>query len=309
MKRISQLFKKPYPLEERKPAQLKLALLFGVVVFLFIFILNPFGQMPGSKALFTNASVAGALTFFTITLNFFLLFPIFPLFFKEEKWTVGRELVWTFIIIISIATVNMLAGVLFGGGRFSMSSWIQMIFYTSIIGIAPAAVSIILNQQRLLKKYKNEAAVINETIVPAVEENLSTVEKLLTTVNEPKPLGAITDLLTIVAENEKDNLTITAASFLAATSADNYVKIFFLQDNKLATAVMRTTLKKLEENTISYPQIFRSHRTALVNLTAVKKLTGTAQGYRLILDLLPDEIPVSRSLNSVIKEKLASIHP
>ena len=42
MNQIKAILNRLYPLEERKPAQIKLALLFGLVVFGVLFLLNPF---------------------------------------------------------------------------------------------------------------------------------------------------------------------------------------------------------------------------------------------------------------------------
>jgi hypothetical protein len=329
MKSIHEIFNKPYPLEERKPAQLKLALIFGLVVFLLLFILNPFGNPTDSMAsLFINCSVAGSLTFFTIAFVFWVFFPLFPHFFKEERWNIGREIIFSLIIITSIATANIVAGNIFKGSNLSFINWLRMIFYTTIIGIAPATISIVINQARLLKKYRIEVQNINLQLVKTavtdiavnaakrvIEDGTQTLPVAL--LDESKPISATKISpainaplqITIEAENEKDNLCITASSFIAACSADNYVKIFYGDKGKLETVIIRTTLKKVEEQVAAFPNFCRCHRTALVNMNTVKNLSGTAQGYRLHLINLPEAIPVSRNLNQIIKSKLALIHP
>jgi len=329
MKSIHEIFDKPYPLEERKPAQLKLALIFGLVVFLLLFILNPFGNPTDSLAsLFINCSVAGSLTFFTIAFVFWVFFPLFPHFFKEERWNIGREIIFSLIIITSIATANIVAGNIFKGNNLSFINWLRMIFYTTVIGIAPATISIVINQARLLKKYRIEVQNINLQLVKTavtdiavnaakrvIEDGTQTLPVAL--LDESKPISATKISpaidaplqITIEAENEKDNLCIAASSFIAACSADNYVKIFYGDKDKLETVIIRTTLKKVEEQVAAFPNFFRCHRTALVNMDTVKNLSGTAQGYRLHLGNLPEAIPVSRNLNQIIKSKLAFIHP
>jgi LytTr DNA-binding domain len=304
MNKLQTVLQKPYPLEERKWAKLKLAFLLGGVVFLFLFLFNPFGNKDN---LLLNAAYAGVLTFAAIIINFLLLFPLFPGYFKEEMWTIGREIILTFIIITTIASLNMLAGSIFWSAKLSAFNWLRMIFYTAVIGVAPATVSILLNQARLLKKYRGEVKQINEQLQPvnAVEpviEIKADIEKA--EVNNNNSLQFL-----IEAENPKDNLTITPSNFLAAASADNYVKIYYAENDKLKTAMLRTTLKKLEDSALVFPHFFRCHRTAIVNIAAVENLSGTAQGYRLHLTNLPETIPVSRNLNQVIKEKLAAIRP
>jgi LytTr DNA-binding domain len=326
MTKLQSILHKPYPLEERKPAQIKLAFIFGFVVFLFLLLIRPFGNNPSFSQVALNSTIAGLLTFIAIIFDFFILFPLFPRFFKEEKWTILREIIFTIIIITTIATFNIIAGVFIWHGTFSFANWLSMIFYTAIIGIAPATVSILINQARLLKKYRNEVALINKGLpakavavkeepaiilpIAAFEEEpiISTTEKLI--LEKEITIAAQTDSptqITIQAENEKDSITISYTSFLAATSADNYVKVFYSENEKLKTTIIRSTLKRVEENIAAFPQFFRCHRTAIVNMSLVQSVNGSAQGYRLQLPYLQEEIPVSRNLNQVVKEKLAAI--
>jgi DNA-binding LytR/AlgR family response regulator len=279
-------------------------------VFLLMFLLQPFGKKADTYALLLDSSYAGLLTFTSLLFVFLIIYPLFPNFFREEKWTIGREAILTLIIIITIASANTLAGSFFWNIRLSVTNWVNMIFYTALVGIAPATVSILLNQARLLKKYRKEADQINLKIhsreAEADPETIAPVEVLDDAVQE-KAMSPTQ--ITIEAENEKDNLVIVATTFLAANSADNYVKVFFVENDQLKTCMLRTTLKKLEDNVSAFPQLVRCHRTAIVNMTFVENLTGTAQGYRLKVTRLSEEIPVSRNLNQVIKEKLAAIHP
>jgi hypothetical protein len=314
MTKLQSILQKPYPLEERKPAQIKLAFLFSFVVFLFLLLLRPFGNNPSFNQILLNSAIAALLTFSAIIFDFFVLFPLFPQFFKEEKWTILREIIFTIIIITTIATFNVVAGVFIWHGSFSFTIWLSMVFYTAIVGIAPATVSILINQARLLKKYRKEVIVINENLpaqlIPKeiIVETSSTLEAE-NVIEEPTLETAFHTPTHIIlqAENEKDNITILYTSFLAATSADNYVKIFYQENERLKTAIIRSTLKRVEENTAAFPQFFRCHRTAIVNMSLVQSVNGSAQGYRLQLPLLQEEIPVSRNLNQVVKEKLASI--
>jgi DNA-binding LytR/AlgR family response regulator len=239
---------------------------------------------------------------------------LFPQFFKEEKWNIGKEIIFTLIIITTIATFNVVAGVFLWGGYFSFANWLSMVFYTAVVGIAPATVSIIINQARLLKKYQTEVAVINESlpihISPKTEESISPpIAEIDIDANKEVRIEEVFSptYITLQAENEKDNLTILYTTFLAATSADNYVKVFYHENEKLKTEIIRTTLKRVEENTVSFPEFFRCHRTAIVNMSLVQSVNGSAQGYRLQLPYLQEEIPVSRNLNQVVKEKLAAI--
>lgn len=310
MNKILLRLNKPYPLEERKPVQIKLALIFGLIVFMLMYFVKPFGFSGTQRQLLINSLFAGATTALAICFDFLLLFPLFPQFFKEEKWTIGREIIFTLIIITTIASFNVLAAKIIYGDELSLMGWLRMIFYTGVIGIAPATVSILLNQTRLLKKYRTEADNLNQQLLHNIKENvvLETRELQEAVLPMEQPIeNNAADFMTIEAENEKENLTILAANFLAATSADNYVKVYYVKNEKPVSAILRTTLKRVAEDTTRFPSFYRCHRTALVNLRAVQNVVGTAQGYRLQLSFLQEEIPVSRNLNKEVQEKLAAI--
>jgi len=78
------------------------------VVFLLLFLLKPFGSHVDSHTLLVNCCDAGLLTFSTIAFDFFIFFTLFPKFFKEEQWNIGREVIFTILIITNIATANIL---------------------------------------------------------------------------------------------------------------------------------------------------------------------------------------------------------
>ena len=310
MNRIFLGLNKTYPLEERKLVQIKLAFIFGLVVFMLMYFVKPFGFSGTQQQLFYNSLFAGASTSLAICFDFLVLFPLFPQFFKEEKWTIGREIIFTLIIITTIASFNVLAAKVIYGESLSVMGWFRMVFYTGLIGIAPATTSILLNQTRLLKKYRKEAADLNRQLPDYIIKNIivkkEQLEKAFIPSNQPLENTDV-NLLTIEAENEKENLSIASDAFLAATSADNYVKVYYVKNEKLVTTIIRTTLRKVAENAAGFPSFYRCHRTALVNLAAVQNIFGTAQGCRLQLSFLQEEIPVSRNLNKEVKERLATI--
>ena len=79
MNQIKAILNRLYPLEERKPAQIKLALLFGLVVFGVLFLLNPFEDKKSS--ILMNSTYAGLLTFFFNRVRFFsFVSPVSPIF-------------------------------------------------------------------------------------------------------------------------------------------------------------------------------------------------------------------------------------
>lgn len=468
---------KPYPLPETRGSQFKMASLLSLVVALFLFVFRPFNQHENTAQALTTALIGGATVFVTIYFHFLVLYPLFPRFFREERWTIARELIWTLVVIVSIAMTNMAVIAIWGGFPVTWRNLWLVIIDTTIIGIAPATVSILINQARLLRRYRRQALALNEVVHRSapnagagdqgakVEEESSvdkevesvdkgstsageasankevdkydatagakpgtgggggstavaatsgsggagTGDKGATTVGEtsvnggdegastvsatsktggagvkgtkvagetsanegteeadktsttagitssiggddgsstvaatsktggagagsadltyaeilaPVPQSArITDhyniedtirpvelgsSITLSAEIGKDQVTVTPADLLAISSADNYCKVYLRDGGRVKTAILRSPLKRLEGMLASHPYFWRCHRTAIVNLETIGGVSGTAQGYRLEIEGMEETIPVSRSLNAQLREKLGA---
>ena len=71
--------------------------------------------------------------------------------------------------------------------------------------------------------------------------------------------------------------------------------------------LLRMTMKQAEEVTGGSPLVVKCHRAFLVNLRKVVKVSGNSQGYRLLLEGCPEEIPVSRAYSKQVKELMETI--
>jgi DNA-binding LytR/AlgR family response regulator len=111
-------------------------------------------------------------------------------------------------------------------------------------------------------------------------------------------------LVQLRGDNQKEELSIYPEELFYITSADNYVRIQYRLEGIQKSVLIRSTLKKMEEQLLTHPSFFRCHRMYLVNLQLVTSVMGNAQGLRLQLNGLEEPIPVSRSLTETVKEKL-----
>ena len=84
----------------------------------------------------------------------------------------------------------------------------------------------------------------------------------------------------------------------------NYVTVWFLKDGKLTKEMLRATIASVEEK-FAGTDVIRCHRSFLVNVDCIEKVSGNAQGLRLQLKGLSEmEVPVSRSFIPKIRELL-----
>jgi LytTr DNA-binding domain len=100
-------------------------------------------------------------------------------------------------------------------------------------------------------------------------------------------------ILTLVAENGKDKLTILPQQLCYIEADDNYVTVVFQENQKIRKELLRNSLGRIESQiTASY--IRRCHRSYMVNLHKVYRVSGNAQGYKLHLWQVTEPLPVSR---------------
>ena len=283
---------RPYTAERNPVKQLQLAALFGAFVFVFLFFFRPFGLDGLQDELFTVTLGYGATTFLTMILLNVVVPRLVPSYFMEDRWTVGRELAWS---LVNIALI--------GAGNVVYSAWLEimpvtlrglMVFelYTLAIGVFPVSVNVLAREARLTRRYAEGSELMNSALPEKkVRDNN------VTPVTEA---GHIT----ITSDNEKESITLAPAEFLFIKASDNYVEIHYSENGRVSRKVLRHTLKKISGSLVHHPGLFRCHKSYLVNLRNVIRVTGNAQGYKLHFPGVDFVVPVSRQYNDQIKDLL-----
>ncbi len=100
-------------------------------------------------------------------------------------------------------------------------------------------------------------------------------------------------IIQVVSGNE--NYQFEAQNFLFAKVESNYTEIYVDTENEVQKTLLRITLKELEVYLHDFPNIYKTHRSYLVNLDKITACTGNAQGYQLSIQNYVETVPVSRS--------------
>lgn len=101
-------------------------------------------------------------------------------------------------------------------------------------------------------------------------------------------------LLKLSSTSQNQSLSLRSSNLLALKAEGNYVKVYYKAEETVKTLLLRNTLKNLEKQLTSSPNILRSHRSYLVNKEAVKSIVKKASQCELDLGF-ELEIPVSAS--------------
>lgn len=283
---------RPFPLDTPSVKSFRYTFYAALCVFMILVLLQPFGiNEPKNTSLLLNAALYALVTFVITSLNTFLLPWLFPAVYREEKWTVGKEFLHMCWHLVPIAFGNWLLTHWLYGANLSWHTLFSFFWITFVVGIFPLWLNILLKQQRLLKKYQTGAHRLDEQLRQPEPTS--------------RPINDSPATIIFTSENGKEQFTIDPINIRYITSADNYVRIYFVKGNQSVSHLLRNTLRKAEEVLAADLRFFRCHRAYIVNLLEVEHVSGNAQGYKLHLRDVEETVPVSRNLNKQLTERLA----
>lgn len=280
---------RPYPFEASIPRRIMVSLLFGLFVFAFLAFFQPFGIRFMTEGKLAVCVGFGLVSFLAMCL-LGLLPPLLPELFSEERWTVGKELLWIVFHFVLIGVGNAIYACYNGLGSWTPAFFLAYQLYTLGIGIFPICISVLLREVRLNRYYREGSVAMNS-------ENLAA--PLI-----PPSRG---EVVTLPSDNKNEELTVHAADILCIEAADNYVTVYHRENSHLKKTVLRSTLKAQEERLSEMPSFFRAHKSYLVNTDRIGRVSGNAQGYRLHVEGMEAVIPVSRKQNDALRKRMHSV--
>jgi hypothetical protein len=284
--KIMGILKSPYPADSSPLAVVFHSIGSGLFVTLFFAAFEPFGflliPLAPRWALYIGY---GAVTGAAIILNNLLLPRLWPRFFKEENWSLGRQILcmgWV-TLVIGWGCYLLSGAVCVHFGLPSQCVRLRTIVIdTFIIAIFPITIINLINYALLLRRNTRVVIEANRRLQHPAAPLRSPAET-----TAPSPVE-------IVAENNKDSFCVALADLLFIQAEENYVQIYH-KSEKPGRVLLRSSLTRIERQLRPfYPRLFRCHRTCIVNTTKIEKVNGNAQGLKLTLRDTAATIPVAR---------------
>ncbi len=261
----------------------------SIGVFLFVLFFQPFPleTLDYNNRLLYVAGF-GAITFLISVFILVGLPFIFPKWFKTSEWESGPPFILNILLLILTATA--FAFYIRFVGKSSLSLYI--IFKMVLVCLIPTFILVIL--------YKNKS---QERMIELLrEQNKAYVLKI----NEYEKNSGQKEI-NIFSANKSDNVTLKSKDIIHIKSADNYIEIFYLENDSIEKKIIRNTLKDIETQLSEYKNIIRCHRTSLINIFYIEKLTRDYSGYSLLVSELAEKVPVSRQYVLQIKHAISTI--
>ncbi len=287
---MTNFLNQPHPLDTHWKVQLKGIGLAGVMVLLGMLLLRPTGYVgQGDLLEFLLWSVLLALgCCFFITLHFTVGPYVFPKFYKEENWKLWKQILLFVLIFLWMPLYVQVLSHFFWDEPFSWIGFIGKIYWSIIIGFFPVTAVTISKQLVMLKKYRGDAAKINLPEIKGLRKQHSAI-------------------IHLKGENRNEEFSCNLQDLLFIKAADNYIHIHFLKEGVLKTVLIRSSMKAALESMEGISELFRCHRSYVVNLSMVIQVSGNAAGYELTLAHGQEKVPVSRSLNTELRDRLQGL--
>ena len=118
---------------------------------------------------------------------------------------------------------------------------------------------------------------------------------------------SVDDTITFNDESGKPRLTIKSGGILYVGANDNYVNVYYLDNDKVGYTMLRNNLKTLEKQLDAYG-IVRCHRSYMVNLHRVTIISREKDGMYVTLDSNAiSRIPISKSYSEEVMKRFSEM--
>ncbi|WP_114791916.1 LytTR family DNA-binding domain-containing protein [Niabella yanshanensis] len=294
------ILNEPFPINTWKWYRLR-GLGFGLFVFLFLFLFQPFSlNLFDTKKLLYVTLVYGAATGAVILCGGWIFSKWITPKLDDEKWTLGKQIMWNVLLMVFITLLNVYVTQLMHQTVLPLWWWLVMLKWVLMLGVLPVAVAELIAYNQHLRHHLKTATQLSRLVrqPPAVAPGSSThvsASGTLTHQNVVAPSNEDNGPLILTGDNQGEKLELLHDNLLAVQALDNYVNVFWEADDQLRSTLLRNTLTNIAEQVSDAAHMYRSHRSWLVNVQRVARVDGNAQGLKLSVELMDQQVPVSRS--------------
>lgn len=285
---VLELFRRPFPVMEDWEMRWLVIGFHGIFIAAFLIFFKPFQSVFYADNLLITAGY-GLLVSLILAINHFLISKILPVDIKQ--WTIGKSILWTLHDIVSVTLwVFVYNNIWTNFENFTWQRFLTIGSMTLVLAIIPVMISTILLENWLLRRNLRKASRLQASIDQASN-------------TQPTEVTQQEDILTLYAENKSEWIKIRPSALIYLESADNYVSIFYKDNDQVQKKLLRSTLTKIAAQ-ITPAYIQRCHRSYMLNLHQIQYVDGNSRG--LQLQLLDNDkiIPVSRKYVKSILEQI-----
>jgi len=256
--------------------QLAIGAFLGAILTFIMIFLQPFGT-------YAFESNNKYLIFFGFGQLFFILYFFWARIEntwynrKNKKWEVKNELVsFLFFVIVSALPIH-----------FYNQVFLNNLFDSTFEGVA---------------YMKHGLWFFKSSVVPIMLILFPFYVYLRNRFGELIPPEIVNEI-TLFGSNKDEKITLNKEELLFVQASENYVDIYYKKDDGVEHKTFRNTLAAVKKQA---PFLYKSHRSYLVNTSAIKTVSGHSQNAKIALHHEGLEVPLSKSYYKTIKLAMGS---
>ena len=274
--------RQPFHLLDSSQSRWRLIIFCGVFGCLFLNIFKPFNLNQWFDDISTPLYIV--LTFFSVAgmgalaLTQFALRGLLNLRLTTRIGFFAWLLVDFFFISLAVHTVDIL---LLNLSFFNLKEYLENLKHTFLVVMLPYFVGVLLLY---------------------LQQQLQVVQELTLKIRQPS--AGLPESITISDENGKVALNMPLRNVVYFKSEDNYIFLYYKNENELKKELVRTNLKKLEQE-LNQPNFVRIHRSYMINSQNLLSAVKTSRGYKVKMDAESQHhLPVSATYQRSFEEKV-----
>ncbi|GET24802.1 hypothetical protein NT017_11310 [Prolixibacter sp. NT017] len=208
--------------------------------------------------------------------SFVRLIRLFPYFSNEQEWTLIKEFTAVVFILLGVSIGIFVIQFFIDPQipQWTFRNFLGSVKNAYLIGSLPFLFSMIINISNKIHHDSEISFSASGTSTPSPD--------------------AAEELIQIESKLKKETLEFYPSQFLYAESDGNYVVFYLQEKNEIKKKIIRNSISQIENQLTSQTRFFRTHRSFIVNLEKVTGKDGNTSGYRITVEGLSTEIPVSR---------------
>ena len=201
-------------------------------------------------------------------------------------------------------------------GRFNYWGWGTMTMYVSCVSVIVGIVVFYQLRNSKLQQRIAEMEEMNQLLEKRqekknVEEDLKSAEEMTNDSGNSDARIEVDNrneaeerLVEFCGQGQKSYLKVAPQDIIYVESMANYTDICHITNDEIHHSTLRITLKQTKSVLADADYILQCHRAFLVNINFIQKITDRNSGYQLQLFGLEKPIPVSRTNENTIKQRL-----
>lgn len=286
MNQILAVLRRPHPGYANFKVYFRICTSIAIGVFLVLSILQPFNL--GNRNILGNPFLTALLyaggSYITMLVNFFWL-RLFPSFFIDENWTLGKELLMTIYQMMSIASTIWLINYIRNTASPTVNGYFGMLWTVISVGFFPYLIVLLVRHMYLMKRRLQKATKMNIGLMLNNKE--ARFGDQIEYINLDRLIKPIDIKNFLIAELREDHLVVKIS---------NHGKIEELTVNK--------ALDEFEADNSHFDQLFRCHKEFLINKNKIIWVEANAAGYKLLLHPDLPAVNVSRDKTEELRKRM-----